>query len=200
MNGHRRILRGWSALGVAVVAILVSGCSADAAQDRATPSQPEGPFYPVEKPADRDSDLTVVAGQDRVATGEVLLLTGLLLDTAGEPVSGATIEIWQTDANGIYLHPDDPGIESRDAAFQGYGEATTDGSGGWTFTTVDPGRYEPRPRHVHVKVIVDGIEVLTTQIYFSDDPDAARLDEALVAEVARDDGLLTAIHRLVLER
>ncbi|MGI9585461.1 MAG: intradiol ring-cleavage dioxygenase [Acidimicrobiia bacterium] len=200
MHGCFRFNRHAWATVVAVTSILVAGCASDAASREATPAQPEGPYYPLEKPVDRDSDLTRVDGQDRVAAGEVLTLGGSLVDTAGDPVSGATIEIWQTDTNGIYLHPDDPEIGSRDQAFQGYGEAAADSNGEWTFTTVNPGRYEPRPRHIHVKVIVGGNAVLTTQIYFSDDPDAGEDNKALVADVERGgDGSLTAMHLLVVE-
>ncbi|MGI9529348.1 MAG: intradiol ring-cleavage dioxygenase [Acidimicrobiia bacterium] len=199
MHGYFRFNRdGWATV-IVVASILVAGCASGAANREATPSQPEGPYYPVEKPIDRDTDLTRVDGQDRVAAGEVLTLAGLLVDTAGDPVSGATIEIWQTDTNGIYLHPDDPAIGSRDHAFQGYGEATADSNGEWTFTTVNPGRYEPRPRHIHAKVIVGGSAVLTTQIYFSDAPDGEE-DPTLVAAVERgSNGSLTATHLLVVE-
>ena len=46
----------------------------------------------------------------------------------------------------------------------------TDGAGFWTFLTLDPVVYETRPRHIHVKVRVEGTELLTTQIYFDGDP------------------------------
>lgn len=164
-----------------------------------TPSQQEGPYYPVAKPSDRDSDLTTIEGESNAAGGQVLVMNGALLDTAGQAIEGALIEIWQTDENGIYLHPNDPAVAERDTAFQGYGESPTQSDGSWSFRTVNPGYYEPRPRHIHVKVLIDDVVVLTTQIYFSDDPDADGTDPALVAEVAiEDDGTLTASHMLVV--
>jgi len=138
-----------------------------------TPAQTEGPFYPVEKLTDRDNDLFVLEGADGSPAGEVLAFGGRLYDGTGMPIPGAVIEIWQTDDNGIYLHPGDSNSPNRDANFQSYGEAITGEDGGYTFRTVMPGGYDPRPRHIHVKVRVEGQEVLTTQFYFSNDPQAS---------------------------
>lgn len=170
----------------------------------ATPSQQEGPYYPVERLADQDNDLTVVDGLDGSPSGIILILNGTLLTTEGAPVIGGEVEIWQTDANGIYRHPRDPGVADRDPYFQGSGAATVAADGTWSFRTIDPGYYEPRPRHIHVKVRVDGVVVLTTQIYFADDSSAAGIDEQLVATITAgtdDSGseVLLASHRIVLD-
>jgi hypothetical protein len=85
------------------------------------------------------------------------------------------VEIWQVDANGIYDHPGDANSASRDAGFQSYGVALTDGNGLFAFRTIVPARYEPRPRHIHFKVKKDGAEVLTSQFYFSGEVDAAQV-------------------------
>lgn len=141
----------------------------DMSQAIFTPSQAEGPYYPVAKPDERDNNLMQIAGAAEQAQGEALLLAGKLYDAAGVPVAGAVIEIWQTDAAGIYLHPNDPGLANRDPHFQGYGEAVTAVDGSYWFLTLLPGAYENRPRHIHVKVKMNGQELLTTQFYFADD-------------------------------
>ncbi len=138
-----------------------------------TPSQTEGPYYPVEKLTDQDNDLFVLGGADGSPAGEILAFGGRLYDGSGMPIPGAVIEIWQTDGKGIYMHPGDSDSADRDANFQYYGEAITGERGGYTFRTVVPGEYDPRPRHIHVKVRVDGQEVLTTQFYFGNDPEAS---------------------------
>ncbi len=134
-----------------------------------TPAQTEGPYYPVNKPADTDNDLTIVAGSDTPAAGEVLLLSGRVLDVNAQPIAGVTVQIWQTDSQGIYLHPDDPKLSQRDPNFQSYGESLTGADGSYGFKTILPGLYEPRPRHIHVKVVKDGETLLTTQFYFTGD-------------------------------
>jgi protocatechuate 3,4-dioxygenase beta subunit len=103
------------------------------------------------------------------AQGEVIVVTGRVLDVTGAPIPAAAVEIWQTDANGVYDHPGDSGTSRRDQGFQFYGTSIADASGVYAFRTVRPGEYEPRPRHIHVKVKIDGQEVLTTQFYFQED-------------------------------
>jgi protocatechuate 3,4-dioxygenase beta subunit len=134
-----------------------------------TPSQTEGPYYPVSKPADKDNDLTMLAGADGSPAGQTIEFTGKVYDARGMPIEGITIEIWQTDANGIYLHPGDPQTEQRDRNFQFYGEAITAADGSYSFRTILPGQYEPRPRHIHTKIKRGQETLLTTQIYFEGD-------------------------------
>lgn len=138
-----------------------------------TPAQTEGPYYPVNKPVDRDNDLLVLEGATGRPAGEILVFGGTVFDGSGMPVRGAVIEIWQTDHNGAYLHPRDPSNSRRDVNFQSYGEAVTGENGSYGFRTIIPGAYDPRPRHIHVKVRLDGKELLTTQFYFSNDPAAS---------------------------
>lgn len=135
-----------------------------------TPAQAEGPYYPVSKPADYDNNLVVLAGAPGVPAGNVLDLRGTIYDATGMPLSGLLIEIWQTDDNGIYDHPGDPSTGGRDRNFQFYGEATTAADGSYSFRTILPGKYEPRPVHIHYKVKADGQELLTSQMYFAGDP------------------------------
>jgi protocatechuate 3,4-dioxygenase beta subunit len=133
-----------------------------------TPRQTEGPYYPTAKLADRDNDLTRVGGGS-LARGEVLLLSGRLVDQRNQPIAAARIEIWQADHQGIYMHPGDAGTMRRDRDFQFYGEATTSPSGAFNFRTIMPGYYGTRPRHIHVKVVPMRGAELTTQIYFEGD-------------------------------
>lgn len=103
------------------------------------------------------------------AAGDVILVTGRVLDLAGNPLPGAAVEFWQTDAAGIYDHPGDSGTANRDRAFQFYGTSIAGADGRYLFRTVQPGYYEPRPRHIHVKVRLDDRTLLTTQFYFEED-------------------------------
>lgn len=137
----------------------------------ATPFLTEGPYYPLDKPADRDNNL--VEGATGFASGQALAIDGLLLWEDGSPVEGAVVEIWQTDNQGIYLHPNDRDLVLRDQNFQSYGESITDAAGRWDFLTIVPGVYEGRPRHIHLKVRIGGEEKLTSQFVFAGDPQLA---------------------------
>ena len=116
--GRRRFVAG--GLAAAGTLILPAGLAAEAGLV-ATPRTTAGPFYPVKFPADVDSDLVVLRGSAARAEGTVTHVTGRVLGLDGRPIPGATVEIWQCDARGRYLHPGDTGGRPRDKAFQGYG-------------------------------------------------------------------------------
>ena len=58
----------------------------------------------------------------------------------------------------------------RDPNFQYWGKAVTAADGTFSFRTIVPGAYAPRPAHIHFKVWVDGQVRLTSQIYFANYP------------------------------
>ena len=151
-----------------------------------TPAQQEGPYYPLEKPADHDNDLVQLSGAAALPAGQILEFGGTVYDAGGYPLEGVVIEIWQTDAAGVYLHPNDPGTEGRDRNFQFYGEARTGADGVYEFRTIVPGLYEPRPRHIHVKVKRDGQELLTTQFYFAGEINLQGADALMLLETQPD--------------
>lgn len=130
-----------------------------------TPNDLEGPYYPIERQSDEDNDLLNVKGKSKSAKGDVLYLTGVVSNENGNPENDVIIEIWQTDANGLYRHPKDKSEGTRDPFFQYYGRAKTDKEGKYSFKTIIPGKYEPRPSHIHFKVWVDEKVVLTSQLY-----------------------------------
>jgi protocatechuate 3,4-dioxygenase beta subunit len=84
------------------------------------------------------------------------------------------IEIWQTDPEGRYKHPGDSTQGKRDPNFQYWGAAITGEDGTFSFKTILPGAYEPRPAHIHYKVWKDRKLILTSQIYFKKPIENAR--------------------------
>src|SRR5215471_16404895 len=76
----------------------------------------EGPFYPPKLPLDTDNDLILVNDSITPAIGVVTHLSGRLLDSRGDPIRNATIEIWSVDNDGIYL-ADRPKQAKFDANF-----------------------------------------------------------------------------------
>jgi len=135
----------------------------------ATPAQTEGPFYPASLPADFDNDLVQVRGQAARAMGTVLHLEGRVLDRAGRPVPGVTVEIWQCDAQGIYDHPRDSRREQRDGAFQGFGRVQVEADARYRFRTLSPVAYPGRAPHIHVAVL-SGSARLVSQFYLAGHP------------------------------
>ena len=132
-----------------------------------TPSLTEGPFYPDKLPLDQDNDLIIIGDHTTPAVGEITHLTGRVLTPAGSPVKDATVEIWQCDANAVYIHTRDsvPKAKQQDKNFQGFGKFTTGTAGEYRFRTIKPVAYPGRPAaHIHVKVKLGDRELLTTQI------------------------------------
>jgi protocatechuate 3,4-dioxygenase beta subunit len=124
-----------------------------------TPSETIGPY-----PSLTDmlrSDIR----EDRTGTPLTLALTINNTNAACGPLSGATVDIWQCDAEGRYSQYSQGGFDGRASTFL-RGMQTTDGNGRVTFTTVYPGWYPGRATHIHVEVLVNGRSVKVTQIGF----------------------------------
>lgn len=138
-----------------------------------TPQQTEGPFYPDKLPLDTDNDLIVVNDRTTPALGEITHLSGRILDSRGSPLRNALVEIWQVDANGVYLNTHDQHA-SRDSNFQGFGRFLTGSTGEYYFRTIKPVAYPGRTRHIHFAIKMKGQDKWTTQCYVKGEPLNAR--------------------------
>ena len=134
-----------------------------------TPRQTEGPFYPDHLPLDTDNDLVVVNDALTPASGEITHLSGRILDSRGEPLRNALVEIWQVDNNGVYINTRDKHA-ARDKNFQGFGRFLTGSSGEYYFRTIKPVAYPGRTRHIHYAVKLKGRDKWTTQCYVKGEP------------------------------
>lgn len=139
-----------------------------------TPHQTEGPFFPLHDQADKDLDLTLIEGHAEHAQGEVFEVRGQVLDTDGNPVADALVDVWQANSHGRYAHERDPNPAPLDPHFQGWAKLTTDAEGRFRVRTIKPGAYPvakgwTRPPHIHFKVARRGFHELTTQMYFAGD-------------------------------
>jgi protocatechuate 3,4-dioxygenase beta subunit len=135
-----------------------------------TPRQTEGPFYPDRLPLDTDNDLLIVNDSITPAVGTITHLSGRILDSRGEPVRGALVEIWQVDNNGAYLHTRSSNHAKRDKNFQGFGRFLTGTAGDYYFRTIKPVAYPGRTPHIHFAVKIKGAEKFTTQCYIKGEP------------------------------
>ncbi len=144
----------------------------------ATESTVLGPFY--------------VPGAPRRAMGEQIgrpedgdptLVRGRVTDTAGQPLDGATLDVWQTAGNGLYdtQDPAQPDFNLR-------GVFVTGPDGRYEFRTVRPvsypipvdgpvgdllrnaGRHNWRAAHIHAIVSAPGHRGVTTHVFDSDNP------------------------------
>jgi protocatechuate 3,4-dioxygenase beta subunit len=126
------------------------------------------------KTLDQRADLTRVPGRPGRAEGQVLNVTGRVLNLKGEPVGNATVEIWQANAHGRYSHPSDHNPAPLDPNFEGSAILSTDDDGRYRFKTIKPAAYPAgpnrmRPAHIHFQVS-GRQDRLVTQMYFEGDP------------------------------
>ena len=171
--------------GASFVAMGATGAFAE--QLTRTPRQTEGPFYPDKLPLDTDNDLLIINDAVTPSLGQITHLSGRVLSEAGEPIRGATVEIWQRDANGIYRHSRDRDQTKRDTNFQSFGRFTTATKGDYYFRTIKPVMYGAggitRTPHIHVAINIKGERKLTTQCYIKGD---ARNADDLVLKAIKD--------------
>lgn len=166
----RRDALRWSATVVAGVALPNLILRPALAQNqtpgprRLTPAQTEGPFYPDQALQDADADL-LKNGTVDYKNGEPAWVSGVVTDMQGKPVSGALVEIWQCDHEGVYRHSRSSG--NAPMAFQGFGKVQVGADGRYRFRTIKPTQYPGRTPHIHVKVKLGSRELLTTQMYIA---------------------------------
>ncbi|MGJ8671878.1 protocatechuate 3,4-dioxygenase [Rubritalea sp.] len=146
-----------------------------------TPPEIEGPFYPVAQQKDKDFDLTLIDGHQEKAKGKVIHISGKVIDTTGQPIEDAMVELWQANAAGRYAHPRDTSTSPLDPNFQGWSIVPSGKEGEFTFKTIKPGAYKvandwTRPPHLHFKVTKPGYQPLTTQMYFPEDTELLSTD------------------------
>lgn len=121
--------------------------------DDPTPEQMEGPYF---KPNSPQRTSLLEPG----LPGTPLTVTGYVFGRACLPLAGVLLDFWQADASGAY---DNTGFRLR-------GHQFTDSRGSFALTTIVPGLYPGRTRHLHVKLQAPGRPVLTTQLYFPNEP------------------------------
>lgn len=188
LAGRRQFIKSSAiAAGSLAMPALWHVCGAFAEALMQTPRQTEGPFYPDHLPLDTDNDLILVNDALTPAIGEITHLSGHLLDSGGSGIRNALVEIWQVDANGVYLHTADRHAQ-RDAGFQGFGRFMTSSTGEYYFRTVKPVPYPGRTPHIHFKVKRPGEVDFVTQCYIKDHPQNDRdgILRSIRDEKARD--------------
>jgi protocatechuate 3,4-dioxygenase beta subunit len=162
-----------------------------------TLSELTGPVFGHNTVKKMESDLTKnAAKKGKEAIGERMILTGRVTDEANRPVPGALVEIWQTNAAGLYGHKGDQHDAPVDPNFYGTGRCVTDSDGNYRFVTIRPGAYPItrlgnrwRPAHIHYSINGGSFaQRLVTQCYFPGDPlqEADFVFQAVTNKAARD--------------
>ena len=117
------------------------------------PASTQGPYY-VDEKLNR-SDIRSDPTDGSIKEGALLALTlnvSTIAKGTCQPLEGATVDIWQCDAEGVYSDAKDPRyFDTRGKKFlRGY--QVTDRNGVAKFVTIYPGWYPQRTPHIHYKI------------------------------------------------
>src|SRR5262249_15419809 len=121
--------------------------------DEPTVRQTDGPYFKPSSPL--RADLI-----EPNSTARPVEVSGQVLTRSCQPVARALLDFWHADERGDY---DNVGFRYR-------GHLFTDAEGRYRLLTILPALYTGRTRHYHVKVQAPQRGVLTTQLYFPDEP------------------------------
>ena len=138
-----------------------------------------GPFYVPEAPRYAAGTNICLDGK-----GEPLVVKGRVTNTAGEPIPGALVDVWQTNDDGFY----DVQQKGVQPDWNLRGVFTTDRNGEYWFRSSKPryypipedgpvgrmlrvlGRHANRAAHIHFIVSASGYDSITTHIFTPDCP------------------------------
>lgn len=142
-----------------------------------TPQQIEGPYYVAGIPnrSDIRADPSDGSVQEGIPLNVVINVYKIGNNNGNNkaflctPLSGARVDIWHSNSQGVYSGVKQIGTEGK-AYLRGY--QITDGNGTVKFNTIYPGWYEGRAIHIHVMVrTLDGGDNervhWTSQIYLN---------------------------------
>ena len=137
--------------------ILISALTMGSVAAQSTPSQ----IAPTNAP----STATVATAGAR---DTVLHVSGTVVDQAGAPIAGASLYIYQTDAEGYYGVK--PASDSRNPRLKAL--LRSDSKGAFSFDTIKPGSYpnSKAPAHIHFEVAATGFASKIFEIVFERDP------------------------------
>jgi len=116
----------------------------------------EGPYY-----LDADAIRRDIR-EDREGV-ELRLVLRVRESGSCEPISDAVVDVWHSDAQGVYS-----GFEQGRGERFLRGAQATNADGVAEFVTIYPGWYQGRTPHIHAKVHLDRSTLLTTQLFFGE--------------------------------
>lgn len=220
-DSHNEGILFADAIGLSTLVCLLNNGNAGATE---TASALLGPFWRANSPRTASGESIIRSP----TPGPELFVACEVVDSAGKPLEGVEIDVWQSSPVGLYENQD-----KTQADMNLRGKFTTDAAGRFAFRSVKPAgypvptegpvgdllraqkRHPYRPAHIHFLGFKPGFKTLITQIFVDDDAHLETdvvfgVTRALIGDFRRHDGgpspapgvsapWYTLSHRFVME-
>lgn len=172
---HNEVRLMAGSLGLSTLVSLMN----NGTDDKPTSANLLGPFWRKGSPTMENGDSIVRSP----TPGPPLFFTGRVVDTDGDAVAGATVDVWHAAPSGLYENQD-----PEQAEWNLRGTFHTDADGVFSFRSVKPSGYPVpmggpvgdlltalqrhpfRPAHLHALIYKPGFKTIASQLYSHDDP------------------------------
>lgn len=134
-----------------------------------TPALISGVKYPGANKIMSSSKLAKPPGKAEFASGQLVFLSGRVLDEQCVPVAGAVVDLWQAGSDGEYHWPSEGDLLSPDPVFSSSGRTVTDNLGRYSFVTLFPGPHGNHAPLVNLRVMHQDFPMLETEMFFAGD-------------------------------
>jgi len=173
---HNEVVLMAGSLGVSALVCLQNNATRGGAP---TTANLLGPFWRQDSPITEDGGSIVRSP----TAGDPIFVTAWIADSAGRPVAGAVVDVWQASADGFYENQD-----PAQADMNLRGRFVSDAAGRIRFRSIKPsgypipvngpvgdllraqGRHNLRPAHIHFLIAKPGYKTQFAQVYSDDDP------------------------------
>ena len=196
---HNEVVLGAGSLGVSSLVCLLN--NGDHGQTETTANL-MGPFWRTDSPRTANGESIVRSP----TPGMPIFVNAWVRDSAGHPVAGAEVDVWQSSSEGFYENQDPAQADMNLRA-----KFTTDAAGHIAFRSIKPagypipvsgpvgallralGRHNLRPAHIHFMIHKPGFKVQFSQVYSGDDPNLETdvqfgVTRALIGQYVLHDG------------
>jgi catechol 1,2-dioxygenase len=198
-ESHNEVMLAAGSLGVSALVCLLNNVQPGRSD---TTANLMGPFWRTGSPHTANGGSIVRSP----TPGAPVFVSAQVLDSEGQPVAGAEVDVWHASPEGFYENQD-----PAQADMNLRGRFTTDGDGRIAFRSVKPagypvpvdgpvgallraqGRHNMRPAHLHFLIHKPGYKTQFSQVYSGDDPNLETdsqfgVTRVLIARYERHDG------------
>jgi len=176
---HNEVVLAGGSLGLSALVCLLNNGRDTVSGEVDTTANMLGPFWRENSPMCQNGE-NLARGPTK---GDPIFVKAWVKDRSGQPVVGATVDVWHTSSEGFYENQDPSQVDMNLR-----GRFTTDEQGLIEFRSVKPlgypipvngpvgdllklqGRHNLRPAHIHFLIYKEGFKTQFSQVYSSDDP------------------------------